>query len=103
MARPLRLDFSGATHHVTARSNGRKPHLFRNDCDRRHFLDLVGQAVRRYGWLITSWVLMSNHFHLVIETPEPTLSAGMQWLLGTYSQCGERVGVRASVGRSDSS
>ncbi|MEO8035342.1 MAG: transposase, partial [Acidobacteriota bacterium] len=64
--------------HVTARSNGRKPHLFRNDRDRRRFLELVGQAVRRYGWLITSWVLMSNHFHLVMETPEPTLSAGMQ-------------------------
>jgi REP element-mobilizing transposase RayT len=44
----------------------------------------LAEAVRRYGWLITACVLMSNHFHLVIETPSPTLSAGMQWLLGSY-------------------
>ena len=44
------------------------------------------EAGRRYGWLITAWVVMSNHIHLVAETPDLTLSAGMQWLLGTYSQ-----------------
>jgi REP-associated tyrosine transposase len=85
MARPLRLDFSGAIHHITARGNGRK-NIFRTDLDRRKFLELLGETVRRYGWLITAWTLMSNHFHLVVETPTPTLSAGMQWLLGTYSQ-----------------
>ena len=85
MARPMRLDFAGATHHITARGNGRK-NIFRTDRDRRRFLELLAEAVRRFGWLITAWVLMSNHIHLVAETPEPTLSAGMQWLLGTYSQ-----------------
>ena len=85
MARPLRLDFAGATHHVTARGNGRK-NIFRDDSDRRKFLALIEEAVRRYGWVVTAWVLMSNHFHLVLDTPSPTLSAGMQWLVGTYSQ-----------------
>jgi putative transposase len=81
----MRLDFAGATHHITARGNGRR-NIFRNDRDRRRFLELLEETVRRYGWLITAWVLMSNHIHLVAETPDPTLSAGMQWLLGTYSQ-----------------
>src|SRR5438552_17293837 len=85
MARPLRLDFADATHHITSRGNERKD-IFRNDRDREKFLEYLAETVRRYGWLITAWVLMSNHFHLVLETPSPTLSAGMQWLLGSYSQ-----------------
>ena len=85
MARPLRLDFADATHHITSRGNERKD-IFHNDRDREKFLEYLAETVRRYGWLITAWVLMSNHFHLVLETPSPTLSAGMQWLLGSYSQ-----------------
>ena len=85
MARQLRLDFANATHHITSRGNERKDIFFCDD-DREKFLEYLGETVRRYGWLITAWVLMSNHFHLVLETPSPTLSAGMQWLLGSYSQ-----------------
>src|SRR4051812_10422703 len=84
MARQLRLDFAGATHHITARGNGRKP-IFRNNRDRERLLEYLAETVRRYGWVLTSWVFMTNHIHLVVETPSPNLSAGMQWLLGSYS------------------
>ena len=84
MARQMRVEFPGAVHHVTSRGNECKD-IFRCDEDRLKFLELLGQAVRCFAWQLTGWVLMSNHFHLVIETPEhPTLSRGMQWLIGTY-------------------
>ncbi|MFZ2490164.1 MAG: transposase, partial [Thermoanaerobaculia bacterium] len=84
MARPLRIEFSGALYHVTSRGNERRP-IFRSDADRRTFLDFLGIAVRRFGWSVTAYVLMTNHFHLVIQTPEPNLSRGMHWLNGTYA------------------
>jgi REP element-mobilizing transposase RayT len=84
MARPLRIEFAGALYHVTSRGNERRS-IFRNDGDRRMFLTLLGQAVKRFHWSVTAYVLMTNHFHLVIQTPEPNLSRGMQWLNGTYA------------------
>jgi putative transposase len=85
MARQLRIQFPGAIHHVTARGNERR-RIFRSDADRRKFLELLAEAVSRFAWSLTGWVLMSNHFHLVFETPEHlTLSEGMQWLNGTYA------------------
>ena len=85
MARPLRLDLPGAFWHITSRGNERK-NIFRSDADRRLFLELLGRVSRRYGWIIHTYVLMSNHYHLVFETPRATLSRGMQWLNGVYSQ-----------------
>src|SRR6266567_1165722 len=84
MARPLRIEFPGALYHVTSRGNERRP-IFRSDRDRLDFLDFLGQAARRFGWSVTAWVLMTNHFHLVIQTPEPNLSRGMHWLNGAYA------------------
>lgn len=84
MARPLRIEFTDALYHVTSRGNERRP-IFRSDQDRRAFLDFVGQAARRFGWSVTAWVLMTNHFHLVIQTPEPNLSRGMHWLNTVYA------------------
>jgi REP element-mobilizing transposase RayT len=84
MARPLRIEFPDAIHHVTSRGNERRD-IFRDDEDRLLFLQLLGQAVKRFGWSVTAWVLMTNHFHLVIQTREPNLSRGMHWLNGTYS------------------
>lgn len=84
MARPLRIEFPGAVYHVTSRGNERRP-LFRTNHDRRQFLDFLAQAAKRFGWSITAWVLMTNHFHLVIQTPQPNLSRGMQWLNGRYA------------------
>jgi putative transposase len=84
MARSLRIEFAGALYHVTSRGNERRP-IFRSDRDRRTFLTLLGQAAKRFHWSVTAYVLMTNHFHLVIQTAEPNLSRGMQWLNGTYA------------------
>ena len=83
MARPLRLEFAGALYHITSRGNEGRP-IFRDDRDREMFLTFLGQAVLRFGWSLTAYVLMTNHFHLVVQTPEPNLSRGMQWLNGVY-------------------
>jgi putative transposase len=84
MARPLRIEFAGALYHVTSRGNEQRT-IFRSDRDREAFLAFLGKAAQRFGWSITAWVLMSNHYHLVIETPEPNLSRGMHWLNGVYA------------------
>jgi REP element-mobilizing transposase RayT len=84
MARPLRIEFAGALYHLTSRGNERR-NIFRSDRDRKMFLAFLGIAAKRFGWSVTAWVLMSNHFHLVIQTVEPNLSRGMQWLNGAYA------------------
>lgn len=84
MARPLRIEFAGALYHVTSRGNERRP-IFRSDQDRWTFLALLEQAARRFRWSVAAYVLMTNHFHLVIQTADPNLSRGMQWLNGTYA------------------
>jgi putative transposase len=84
MARALRIEFENALYHVTSRGNERRP-IFRTDRDRTTFLRLLGEAAARFGWSVTAYVLMTNHFHLVIQTPQPNLSRGMQWLNGTYA------------------
>jgi len=84
MARPLRLEFPGAVYHVTSRGNEQR-RIFKSDGDRKAFLRFLGQTAKRFGWSITAWVLMTNHFHLVIQTPEPNLSRGMHWLNGSYA------------------
>lgn len=84
MARAIRMEYAGAVYHVTARGNRRK-RIFVDDVDHERFLEYVEEAARRFRWVITSFVLMVNHFHLVIETPEPNLARGMQWLNGSYA------------------
>jgi REP element-mobilizing transposase RayT len=83
MARALRIEAPDATYHITSRGNERRP-IFSDDADRQKFLEFLGAAVRRFQWSITAWVLMTNHFHLVLQTPQPNLSRGMQWFLGKY-------------------
>jgi len=85
MARPLRLEFPGALWHVTARGNAREA-VFLDDGDRQGFLDLVGKVAGTYQWRLHAWVIMGNHYHLVVETPEPTLSRGMRQINGVYTQ-----------------
>lgn len=89
MARPLRLEFAGALWHVTSRGNERKK-IFRDDADRELFLTILEETVVRFGWRLLAWVLMPNHYHLAVETPEPTLSRGMHWLNGRYAQAFNR-------------
>jgi REP element-mobilizing transposase RayT len=84
MARQLRVEFPGAIHHVTSRGNEGQS-IFRDDVDREAFLTFLGTVATRLGWSVSSYALMTNHFHLVIKTPEPNLSRGMQWLNGRYA------------------
>ena len=84
MSRPLRIEFAGALYHVTSRGNGRKP-IFRDDQDRLSFLEVLHKVNQRYHWLCHAYCLMSNHYHLIIETPEGNLSRGMRQLNGVYT------------------
>jgi putative transposase len=84
MARAMRIEYPGAVYHVTSRGNNRSD-IFLNDNDRLRFLEFLGEVAQRFGWIVTAYTLMTNHFHLVIETPTPTLSRGMQWLNAMYA------------------
>jgi len=84
MARPLRIEFAGALYHVMSRGNERKA-IVRDDADREKRLDWLRRTVETYGWRLHAFVLMTNHDHLFVETPEPNLSAGMQHLNGSYT------------------
>ena len=85
MARPLRLEYSGALHHVTSRGNGQAA-IYLGDEDRRDFLRLLGGVVEQARWRCHAYCLMDNHYHLLIETPEANLSKGMRQLNGPYTQ-----------------
>src|SRR3954467_277161 len=84
MARPLRIEYSGAIYHVMNRGD-RRQDIFRDASDRTLFLETLGRTCAKTDWQLHAWCLMSNHFHLVIETPRANLVAGMKWLLGTYT------------------
>ncbi len=89
MARPLRLEFPGAVYHVTSRGNARQD-IVVDEHDRSQFLSLLAHVVDRYGWLCHAYCLMDNHYHLLIETPQPNLSLGMRQLNGRYTQAYNR-------------
>ena len=84
MARPLRVEFSGAIYHLTSRGNARQK-VFFTDTDRELFLDTLSQVVSRYGWICHAYCLMANHYHLLVETPKANLSLGMRQLNGMYT------------------
>ena len=85
MARPLRLEVAGYWYHVTGRGNARG-RIFLNDGDRRRFVELLGEIEDRYGLEIHCYVLMSNHYHLLLRMKRASgLSAGMQWLGVSYT------------------
>jgi putative transposase len=56
------------------------------DKDRRMFIEMLSEACEKTGWLVYAWVLMSNHYHLVFQTPQANLVAGMRWLQNTYTR-----------------
>lgn len=85
MTRPLRLEYPGALYHLTARGNA-KQDIYLADEDRERFLNLLGREVDQQGWRCYAFCLMSNHYHLLIETPEGNLVAGMRRLNGHYTQ-----------------
>jgi len=84
MARKVRIQYPGAIYHVMNRGDRREA-IFEDDKDRERFLETLGEACQKTGWQIHAYCLMSNHFHLVVETPQANLVAGMKWFLGTYT------------------
>ena len=85
MARPLRIEYEGAVYHLTARGNARAK-IFLDDEDRTLFLKTIEKVTTRFGWICHAYCLMSNHYHLLVETPSPNLFRGMQLLNGIYTQ-----------------
>ena len=85
MTRPLRLEFEGALYHITSRGDRREA-IYESDADRSGFLSLLGSVCDSYNWACHSYCLMSNHYHLLVETPEANLSRGMRQLNGVYTQ-----------------
>ena len=85
MARKPRIDFPGAWHHVMHRGARRAP-IFKRDDHCTLFLECVGDAVQRSGLEVHAYALMPNHFHLLVRSPQATLSRGMKYLLASYVQ-----------------
>ena len=84
MARPLRITYPGAFYHITSRGNERK-NIFKSQRDREQFLIYLESATERYGAKIHVYCLMSNHYHLLLETPLANLSQIMRHINGAYT------------------
>uniref|UniRef100_A0A832EJZ6 Transposase IS200-like domain-containing protein n=1 Tax=Desulfacinum infernum TaxID=35837 RepID=A0A832EJZ6_9BACT len=85
MARPWRIDFEGAYYHILSRGNERRE-IFYDDTDRGSFLDVLGEMSERFNVEIFAFVLMPNHYHLLLRTLEANLSRAMQWFGVTYTR-----------------
>jgi len=85
MARPLRIEYPGAVYHVTTRGNAQQK-IYTNNADRHLFLEVFALVAKRYNWFCHAYCLMDNHYHLLLETPDPNLSLGMRQLNGVYTQ-----------------
>ncbi len=84
MPRKHRIEFAGAKYHIISRGNYQKD-LFSRKTTAEAFERTIFEAVRRCGWDLYAYVIMSNHYHLAIRTPEPNLVAGMKWLQSTFA------------------
>ncbi len=85
MSRPVRIEFPGAIYHISSK-NSKGQLSFRDRNDRAVFINILDNVVSRFGWMLHSYVLMDEHYHLVIEIPEKNLSRGMRQLNGVYTQ-----------------
>src|ERR1043165_6318864 len=85
MARKLRIQYPGAIYHVMNRGDHQE-RIFVDDPDREQFLATLEEACQKTDWQVHSLCLMSNHFHLVLETLTPNLVEGMKWFLGVYTR-----------------
>ena len=85
MSRPVRIEFPGAVYHVSSKGRGSQI-VFDDVIDKGAFLNILDSVVTRFNWLVHSYVLMSDHYHLVVEISEPNLSKGMRQLNGVYTQ-----------------
>src|ERR1039458_6601445 len=84
MPRAMRVEYPGAIYHVMDRGD-RREDIFVDDVDRHDFLKTLAEAGQKTGWQIHAYCLMGNHFHLVLETPNANLVAGMRWFLSAYT------------------
>src|SRR5271165_2805181 len=84
MARRLRIQYSDAIYHIMARGNGRQD-IVQDDADRGRLVACLERAVRRSGWSLYAFVFLTNHLHLVLQTPRPNLAKGMQLFLSSYA------------------
>ena len=98
MARALRIEQPGGWYHLTARGNERKA-IYLDDADRRHFCELLAETVARFRMSLHVYVLMGNHYHLMVELAETNLSRAMQWLnvIMSVTACG-LTAVTSAVG-----
>ena len=85
MTRPLRIEFPGATYHVTSRGDRREP-IFEDDEDRRALLYVIGEALDRFDASMLAYCLMGNHYHFVLQTRRANLSRVMHHINGIYTQ-----------------
>src|SRR5438309_878883 len=84
MPRKLRIQYPGAMYHVMSRGD-RREKIFLDDVDRQDFIKTLAEACQKTAWQAHAYCLMPNHYHLVLETPEPNLVVGMAWLQSTYT------------------
>ena len=83
MARPYRLQSEDCFYHITSRGNDRKK-IFLNDTDFEKFLEYILTAKEKYDFYLLAYVLMSNHYHLLIKTTKPNLSRIMHYIKALY-------------------
>ena len=96
MPRPLRIQFPGAVYHVMNRGNGRQA-VFEGAADAQEFMTLLETIAAPLGWHCYAYCLMTNHYHLVLQTEHPNLSQGMQALAARYTQAFNRRHERAEM------
>ena len=84
MPRKMRVEYPGAMYHVMSRGDQRDD-IFLDDVDRHEFIKTLAEACQKTDWWVHAFCLMKNHYHIVIETPNGNLVAGMQWLQSTYT------------------
>jgi len=85
MSRPLRIELAGGLYHVTS-CGDRREDIYFSDADRQQWLTILADVCQHFNWRCHAWCQMTNHYHLVIETPEANLAQGMRQLNGVYTQ-----------------
>ena len=88
---PSVIEYAGTVYHVMARGNQGRD-IEADDRERKLRLETLGEACEKTGWRIHAWVMMNNHYHLLLETPEANLVAGMKWLQGHLHPLGRVAG-----------
>lgn len=97
MARPIRIEYPGAIYHITSRGNAQEA-IYHSDKDREQFLSILEKACQRYQWQVFAYCLMDNHYHLMVETIDSTLSKGMRHINGVYTQWFNHTRAKRRVG-----